>query len=774
MNITSTFLLAVISLSQGTTEIVVDKTAPKATLIAAGEMQGLLGKALGGEVPIVREPSAGKAAIMLGTNAWSRAAGLRPETLRRDGFRILAKGGRIYIAGCDSTLEDPENVNFLGEECMWQPQFERGTLFGVYAFLERLAGCRFYFPGELGTIVPRRERLDVPDADITEEPDFTVRRYGYQDGEVPPEMLEGLTVREFKRLNFYRLRGETEYIPCCHGQNKLFIPQRFPDHPEYRQLDKDGKRCPPAAAGNERPTCSINQLCQSSIWEEIYKDAKSYFSGEPASVRKIPALDGNGYAWGRNASARKYLDVMPHDGARRCVCEKCTAAYRDSEENYASDLIWRKIADTARRLKADGLNGHLTMMSYFPYARVPDFDLPDNIDVMVARQGPWCWRVPSVFASHEKGIRNWTAKLGHKVWLWNYIDKVPCGGTAIPGAPCISPRAVGAYYKAEKDLIFGAFAESEAERWLYQYLNYCVFARVAWDNSTDVDAYLDEHYRLMFGAGADDMKRFFDTLEDCWVGRVTGTLRDTPLGPACVKPSPADLWADIYSPAVMERLDGFLSAAYGKAAAGSLEARRVALMRRHIYEPLAKRPSQFAAENSVEAELERRRGRTVKSILRNGDFSSLDGWIGESLENGSIALATDQFVSAPSSLKITVTAKPAHKRGTRCVYATQMPDKLIEKLKPNTKYRISYFIKCDNLDKYLMNGGLYIQWWDNRYRWVPKTVPLAGNTGWMHQSFEMSTPGKFDDFKPHSVQIFITGCIGSAYIDDLLIEEVSD
>ena len=245
MHMISTLLAAALTLTPGTTEIVVDKAAPKATLIAANEMQGLLGKVLGDEVPIVREPTAGLASIMLGTNGWSAAAGLHPETLRRDGFRIRVKDGRIYIAGCDSTLPDPENVNFLGEECLWQPQFERGTLFGVYAFLERFAGCRFYFPGELGTILPRKASLVIPEADITEEPDFTVRRYGYQDGEVAPEMLGGLTEREFKRLNFYRLRGETEYIPCCHGQNKLFIPQRFPDHPEYRQLDSDGKRCPP-------------------------------------------------------------------------------------------------------------------------------------------------------------------------------------------------------------------------------------------------------------------------------------------------------------------------------------------------------------------------------------------------------------------------------------------------------------------------------------------------------------------------------------------------
>ena len=159
MHMISTLRAAALTLTPGTTEIVVDKAAPKATLIAANEMQGLLGKVLGGEVPIVREPAAGHVSIVLGTNGWSVAAGLHPETLRRDGFRIRVKDGRIYIAGCDSTLSDPENVNFLGEECMWQPQFERGTLFGVYAFLERFAGCRFYFPGELGTILPRKASL---------------------------------------------------------------------------------------------------------------------------------------------------------------------------------------------------------------------------------------------------------------------------------------------------------------------------------------------------------------------------------------------------------------------------------------------------------------------------------------------------------------------------------------------------------------------------------------------------------------------------------------
>ncbi len=61
---------------------------------------------------------------------------------------------------------------------------------------------------------------------------------------------------------------------------------------------------------------------------------------------------------------------------------------------------------------------------------------------------------------------------------------------------------------------------------------------------------------------------------------------DTPLGPGvCKAPTEEELRTQIYSPEVRTRLDALLHAAEAKVAAGSLEARRIALFRREYLEP---------------------------------------------------------------------------------------------------------------------------------------------------------------------------------------------
>ena len=62
---------------------------------------------------------------------------------------------------------------------------------------------------------------------------------------------------------------------------------------------------------------------------------------------------------------------------------------------------------------------------------------------------------------------------------------------------------------------------------------------------------------------------------------------DTPLGPGvCKAPTEEELRTQIYSPEVLSRLGALLRDAAAKVAAGSLEARRIALFRREYLEPL--------------------------------------------------------------------------------------------------------------------------------------------------------------------------------------------
>ena len=146
----------------------------------------------------------------------------------RDGYVIEACSNVVRIVGNDDDVANVDATAALPDEAIWQPCFRRGTLFGVYAFLERFAGVRMYFPGELGTCVPRAERIAVPEGRVEESPAFSVRRYGYEDGSVASELLDDLVGRDapiapqmdetdFKRLNWYRLRMETYHLRCCHG-----------------------------------------------------------------------------------------------------------------------------------------------------------------------------------------------------------------------------------------------------------------------------------------------------------------------------------------------------------------------------------------------------------------------------------------------------------------------------------------------------------------------------------------------------------------------------
>ncbi len=547
-------------------EIVLRADAPYATRLAAEELNFFLKGIFGDPLAVVARETPGKTAIVLG------GGDARLESLDRDGYIIEvvrreggvapsrnAAGrqvGVVRIVGNDDDVADVAKAAFLPDEAPWQPCFRRGTLFGVYAFLERFAGVRMYFPGELGTHVPRAERIVVQEGNLEESPAFSVRRYGYADGPVPQELLDGMVGRDgpiapqkdataFKRLNWYRLRMETYHLRCCHGAKTHCLA------PE--------------------------------TWDAIFTNACAVIGG-PLGERALPGADGG---------EAVVFDAMPKDGftwVRHCRCGWCekNIPFSKVDTGFATDLVWRRTAELARRLQTKFPEARVSQMSYIPYVRIPTNDIPDNVDVFVARRGPWA--EGTAIGEREKGeVRGWHAKLGRKVSLWNYPDKVDCWNLEMTGIPQLAPRAWARYYRAVAPYVTGAFAESESDRWFYNYLNYYVFSRICWNPEADVEAILAEHHRLLFGAAAQEMAAFFDLLERCWM-KVVAKPYDTPLGPGVVQaPTKEELRAKIYSPEVLARLESLLDGAAAKVVRGSLEARRIALFRREFLFPLLRR-----------------------------------------------------------------------------------------------------------------------------------------------------------------------------------------
>ena len=565
------------------TVIVVDPSASKVTKFAAKELQEFLSQILGRKIPVSAWPGKG-VNLYVGLGDFARKKGLKGEDLARDGFFIKRYGRDICIAGRDDAKADPEKL--LKTSGVWGMMHERASAFAVYDFLERFAGVRFYFPGELGTIVPKKAALKLPEIDIVEKPDFIKRTYSaFWDGEYFEGENRKATVNPRKNLNLYRRRASTTgEPPCTHGlENGFNLTARFyKSHPEYFALTRTGERNP------------LHLCWNSPVMEEIYQDIKAYLTGRPASERGVGPKNTRKPSWHFAHFMGKYVDIFPADGMVLCECPKCRAAYQPERGRLfaiATELVWNNVINWAERLKKENIDGTLCMPAYVPYKDLPKRKIPDNVLVMVCDIGPWAMDTEA----GRKGLaltKAWMEKSGRKVQLWNYAYK-GVGRWKMTGIPAYTPKAVGKYYRAAAPYACGAFLQSESDRFLYFYMNHYIFCKVAWDNQADYEAMLAEHYQLMFGPAAQIMREIMEDFEAICTKQIVGRIIDTPLGPTASVPSDTEIWNKIYSPRKMADFTKRFAQASKLVKPGSLEAGRIELFRREYLDPLLTESARF-------------------------------------------------------------------------------------------------------------------------------------------------------------------------------------
>ena len=551
---------------------------------AAAELQTFLEQATGRKPPVVKEPHADSVSLILGDNVYAVKAGLKVSALPEQGYFIRRIGSRIYLAGKDSATDAPSQNR-------WAQCYRRGTLSAVYDFLERFADARFFFPGEMGTIIPAKGALMLPPViDILERPDFTDRRFLHYDGKWYEGDGSYGGVKGIN-LNLLRLRMTENIIPFGHGLAYMDYLRRFKDHPEYFALMPDGRR------HNDEGFVHTGHLCfNSGIREEIYQDAKTYLTGGSAQSR------GLGH-WNFNAARPGYFSLMTQDWLYWCGCEKCRRisppgrdeAYKENRQ-AVSDFMWQFTADLANRLKKEGVPGIITQMAYLPYDKIPKCDIPQNVAVQVAVTGPG----KNDQKADDEKIKAWVGKLKSKVSLWTYPGK--CGNKAMPGIPAMMHHHMGKYFQDRRDWLFGAFIESETDHYIFNYLNYYIFAKATWNTDTDLNAVLDDHYRVMFGKGAPMMQKFYDELEALWVNRIAGNTVDTALGPVATLPTDIEIWTKIYSPEKLKEFERLFKNAEAAAGKDADALKRIRFMKKNMLEPVLAAAEKFRkSQNSLDS-----------------------------------------------------------------------------------------------------------------------------------------------------------------------------
>ena len=264
--------------------IVIPDGADACLRTAATELQTYFEKITGARLPVAEESAfPGGKAFVLGDTALTAALPVGEPT-DHDGFRLYADGERLFIRGGSS----------------------RGTLYGVYTFLEEYGGVRWYTP----TVekVPENPDLAVDAAlDRTVNPSFSVRRNDCAGTNEAYRARTRMNVSFWWDMEDYG--GALTYVLWDVTLTELVPDALFAEHPEYFALQEDGSR-------------STDHVCLSH--PEVLSIA---IENARAAI----------LACERDA---KYLHVGQKDNTNYCRCPACEALYEQYGAVCAPTLLF--------------------------------------------------------------------------------------------------------------------------------------------------------------------------------------------------------------------------------------------------------------------------------------------------------------------------------------------------------------------------------------------------------------------------------------------------
>lgn len=331
----------------------------------------------------------------------------------------------------------------------------QGLRYAVYDFLHRTIGYRWFMPGELGEIIPKRSGLQIGSGlDLVENPSFiTFTNAGMYGG------------------NGGYQRSWRTTVLATHNLGNIFPPEVYgKDHPEYYPYINGRRVVPPdGSRGTWNPCISNEDLPEIALnW------ARDYFAKNPNDI---------GVSLGVN------------DGAGDCHCDACTAL----KEKYGNPYIpfYNKVACYIRKEFPDKLVGFI---AYGGAATPPrNIKLEPNLYVEIA----------SPFRNDDQVIKAWKEAGANIIGAYDYLY-----GTGYI-VPRHYPRIIGEKWKqAYRDYnLRGAWIESFITNWFFDGPKQYVLNNLAWDINLDIDQLLDDYFQNFYGEASEPVKSFFDHIE---------------------------------------------------------------------------------------------------------------------------------------------------------------------------------------------------------------------------------------------------------------------
>ncbi|MBI2929435.1 MAG: DUF4838 domain-containing protein [Verrucomicrobia bacterium] len=567
--------------------VMAEKPTPAARL-AALELQYHVLKITGAEIPIrsESEPAAGRR-ILVGESAATRQLGFRGADFKPQEYLIAFRTDTIVLIGRD--WEDTEanrkvegrpmsgetlqalrhRLDFwktagfpdrsTGEMELPGLHDDQGTCLAAYDFLERFCGVRWYGPAEINIVIPSRKTLTVAGSDVRRAPALK-HRAALPGGNWP--LLRGQWgefTRDQVHLHWRRMRQGGERWAGNHTFHRETIKAVFND-PEYQCQNPKGRG---------------SQLCYThpKLIRQVAQRARDYFDGKG----ELPA------GW---KALGDYFALVPDDNMNLCNCQACEALLQKGSTRKTgffssgemSDYWFSCVNAVAREVRPTHPDKFIATLAYWAYALPPSFDLEPNVSIAPCLHTCYYPVQAGIRENDMKLYRQWQEKAKAPMFLWVYYHH-PMEPALIDRWKCFPNVMLHETAKAIRILIQdgvrGIFECGEQDQ-LEQY----VMARVWDDPDLDVDALIDEFFRLYFGAAGEPMKKFYLRLEEV-------ACDPTNYPPPYQRSNGVDwrraAWERLGTTERMEEL-GALMAQAEKLAATETEKQRVVLWRNAIWE----------------------------------------------------------------------------------------------------------------------------------------------------------------------------------------------
>lgn len=437
--------------------------APATTILAAKDLQRVISHATGLNLAISSDADVSPAIRLVSDN-----------TLPQDGCEIRIEKGDIVIKGNDSAATG-----------MWSVP-SHGTLYGVMEFLERFAGVRWLFPGELGEDVPHHDLLQVELKEpLRGAPGFVVRSVAYLGESDPASSPRRKMVIDWMTRQRLTNALHPHVAGYGHSWDDYLKPADMEAHPEWKSTNGEAVR-------NGR----VKFFCTTAPGlVELF------------AKRVIETMDRN--------PTREMSSISPTDGGGFCTCERCKKQIDTDphgKPNHARAILtfYQQVGEIIERERPGRRLGGFVYYNYqYPPADAPK--LPDNVSLCWAPLNYYGYGLlkPLYRAEFDSVMKHWSEITPHffyhnySTWMRSFH------GAPLPVSLDILKRELPA---AAQNKAWGARMVGTSAWGINAPINY-LLAKQMWTAPLDVSATLDEWLERAYGPGWKHMRALYDELD---------------------------------------------------------------------------------------------------------------------------------------------------------------------------------------------------------------------------------------------------------------------